>query len=123
VSDAYEDLDQTAIAKARKNYKNKFPEHAKDVDRWDDITVLNKAKVTIKGKITRAAIILLGKTESEHFIGPAEAKIRWLLKDSKGTDKDYHIESCPLLLAVDKIYAKIRNLKYRYIKILISRQS
>ncbi|MFZ3089773.1 MAG: ATP-binding protein [Nitrospirota bacterium] len=111
-----EDLDPAAIATARENYKNKFPEQAKDVDRWDDITFLNKAKVTRKGKITRTAIILLGKTESEHFISPAEAKIRWLLKDAKGNDKDYHIESCPLLLAVDKIYAKIRNLKYRYIK-------
>ena len=111
-----EDLDPAAIAKARENYKNKFPDQANDVDRWDDVTFLNKAKVTIKGKITRAAIILLGKSESEHFISPAEAKIRWLLKDSKGNDKDYHIESCPLLLAVDKIYAKIRNLKYRYLK-------
>lgn len=111
-----EDLDPAAIAKARENYRNKFPEQAKDVDRWNDITFLNKAKVTIKGKITRAAIILLGKTESEHFISPAEVKIRWLLKDARGNEKDYHIESCPLLLAVDKIYAKIRNLKYRYIK-------
>lgn len=111
-----EDLDPAAMAKARENYKNKFPEQANDVDRWDDITFLNKAKVTIKGKVTRTAIILLGKPEAEHFISPAEAKIRWLLKDAKGNDKDYHIESCPLLLAVDKIYAKIRNLKYRYIK-------
>src|SRR3989338_4532452 len=111
-----DDLDQAAIAKARENYKSKFPEQAKDVDRWDDITFLNKAKVTIKDKITRTAIILLGRSESEHFISPAEAKIRWLLKDSKGSDKDYHIESCPLLLVVDKIYSKIRNIKYRYIK-------
>lgn len=110
------DLDRVAITKARENYKNKFAEQAKDIDRWDDITFLNKAKVTIKGKITRAAIILLGKSESEHFINPAEAKIRWVLKDIKGSEKDYHIESCPLLLAVDRIYAKIRNLKYRYIK-------
>ncbi len=113
---AIDDLDPAAILKARENYKNKFPGQAKDVDQWDDITFLNKAKVTIKGKITRTAIILLSKPESEHFISPAEAKIRWLLKDAKGNDKDYHIESCPLLLAVDKIYAKIRNLKYRYIK-------
>ena len=113
---AIDDLDPAAIAKARENYKNKFSHQAHDIDRWDDITFLNKAKVIIKGKITRTAIILLGKPESEHFISPAEAKIRWLLKDVKGNDKDYHIESCPLLLAVDKIYAKIRNLKYRYIK-------
>lgn len=110
------DLDPSAIGKARKNYKDKFPGLSGDVDSWDDLTFLNKAKLTIKGKITRAAIILLGRAEAEHFIGHAEAKIRWVLKDAKGNDKDYHIESCPLLLAVDKIYSKIRNLKYRYIK-------
>ena len=111
-----EDLDEEAIALARKNFKNKFPEKASDVDLWDDITFLNKAKITIKGKITRTAIILLGKEESEHFINPAEAKIRWLLKDGNGNDKDYAIFGCPIILAVDKVYSKIRNLKYRYIK-------
>ena len=111
-----EDLDETAIQVARANYKNKFPEKATDIDTWNDITFLNKAKVTIKGKITRTAIILLGKDEAEHFINPAEAKIRWLLKDAKNNDKDYAIFGCPIILAVDKVYAKIRNLKYRYIK-------
>lgn len=109
-------LDEEAIALARKNYKNKFSEKATEVDAWDDITFLNKAKIMIKGKITRTAIILLGKDESEHFINPAEAKVRWLLKDVHGNDKDYAIFGCPMILAVDKVYAKIRNLKYRYIK-------
>ncbi len=117
VSDAsLEDLDEEAIALARKNFKNKFPEKATEVDSWDDATFLNKAKITRKGKITRTANILLGKEESEHFINPAEAKIRWLLKDANGNDKDYAIIGCPMILAVDKVYSKIRNLKYRYIK-------
>jgi ATP-dependent DNA helicase RecG len=111
-----EDLDEEAIALARKNFKNKFPEKAAEVDGWNDTTFLNKAKITIKGKITRTAIILLGKEESEHFINPAEAKIRWILKDANSNDKDYAIFGCPLILAVDKVFAKIRNLKYRYIK-------
>lgn len=111
-----EDLDDEAIALARKNFTNKFPEKAAEVATWDDVTFLNKAKITIKGRITRTTIILLGKEESEHFINPAEAKIRWLLKDVQGNDKDYAIFGCPILLAVDKVYAKIRNLKYRYIK-------
>lgn len=112
----FDDLDEEAIRVARINFKNKFPEKGNELDGWDDITFLNKAKLTLKGKITRTAIILLGKNESEHFINPAVAKIRWLLKDTKGNDKDYMIEGIPLLLAVDKVYAKIRNLKYRYIK-------
>jgi ATP-dependent DNA helicase RecG len=111
-----DDLDKKAIAVARKNYKSKFPEQADELDKWNDITFLNKAKLSIKGKITRSAIILLGKSESEHFISPAEAKIRWILKDESNTEKDYAIFSCPLLLAVDEVYQRIRNLKYRYIR-------
>ncbi len=110
------DLEPEAIALARFNYKNKFPEQATGVDTWNDITFLNKAKVTIKSKITRAAIILLGKPESEHFINPAEAKIRWILKDKSGAEKDYAILSCPFIFSVDEVYRKIRNLKYRYIR-------
>ena len=110
------DLDEDAIELARKNYKSKFPENKEDVNKWDDITFLNKAKLTIKGKITRAAIILLGKDESEHFINPSEAKIRWILKDEKSVEQDYLIVGPPIQLAVDKIYNKIRNLKYRYLQ-------
>lgn len=111
-----DDLDKKAIAVARTNYQDKFPSKSAEIEQWDDSTFLNKAKITIKGKITRAAIILLGKEESEHFITPSEIKIRWILKDRKGVEKDYGIETCPLLLAVDKIYVRIRNLKYRYLK-------
>ncbi len=111
-----DDLDNQAITVARINFKDKFPAKSVEVDQWDDLTFLNKAKLAIKGKLTRTAIVLLGKEESEHFISPSEIKIRWILKDIKGVEKDYRIESCPLLLAVDKIYARIRNLKYRYLK-------
>lgn len=113
---AVSDLDEQAIAIARDNFKSKFPDKSAEAVSWDPLTFLNKSKLAIKGKITRAAIILLGKEESEHFISPAEAKIRWILKDLRGNDKDYLIVGCPLLLAVDKIYAKIRNSKYRYLK-------
>jgi ATP-dependent DNA helicase RecG len=110
------DLDEQALAVARRNYKAKFPDKAVDVDAWDDLTFLNKAKLTIKGKQTRASLLLLGREEAEHFLLPAEAKIRWLLKDHAGNDRDYALFGMPLLLAVDKVYAQIRNLKYRYIR-------
>lgn len=110
------DLDGEALQVARGNFKNKFPDKAAEVDGWDDATFLNKAKLTIKGQITHTALLLLGKEESEHFLSPAEAKIRWLLKDNQGNDRDYALFGMPLLLAVDKVYAKIRNLKYRYLR-------
>ena len=111
-----EDLDEEAIALARKNFKNKFPEKAAEVDEWNDIMFLNKAKVTIKGKITRTALILLGKDESEHYLNPAEIKIRWKLMDSSGNDIDYEIFNIPMILSVEKVFSKIRNIKYRYMQ-------
>lgn len=107
------DLDPRAVSRARELFKQKFPDEAAPADQWGDTEFLNKAKITIKGKITRAAIVLLGKSESEHFISPAAAKLSWILKDTKGIEKDYLIVSCPFILAVDKIYAKIRNVTYR----------
>jgi len=111
-----DDLDEEAVAVARRNFKSKFPDKGVEADGWDDATFLNKAKLTIKGRMTRAALLLLGREEAEHFLLPAEAKVRWLLKDHQGNDRDYAVFGMPLLLAVDKVYTKIRNLKYRYIR-------
>ena len=111
-----DDLDEKAIAVAKENYKTKFPHLAQEVDEWQTSTFLNKAKVTIGGKITNTAILLLGKSESEHFISPAQAKITWILKDHKGDEIDYEHFDAPFLLAVNHVFSKIRNLKYRYLK-------
>jgi len=111
-----DDLSEEAILTAIENYKNKFPEQVAEVEEWDKVKFLNKAKLTIRGKITRTAILLLGKPESEHFINPAIARIRWILKDKENTEKDYVILSCPFLLAADEIFNKIRKIKYRYMR-------
>lgn len=110
-----EDLDPKAIAIARSLYMAKNKNNAAEIAQWDDATFLNKAKLTIKGKITNTAIILLGKEESEVLISPAIAKIRWILKDSQGIERDYEIKSCPFIISIEEIYRKIRNLRYRYI--------
>lgn len=109
------DLDPQAIAFARQEYKKKHPTLAKEVDGWDDLTLLNKAKVCLNGQITRTAIILLGKNESEHYLAPGIARITWVLKDEHGVEKDYQHFGPPLILAVDLVFAKIRNLTYRHL--------
>ena len=110
-----EDLSPEALLKARASYKTKNPHLAEQIAEWDDMTFLNKAKVCIKGQITRTAILLLGKSESEHFINPATSKITRILKDRDNLEKDYAHFTCPLLLSTELVYQKIRNLKYRYI--------
>ena len=109
------DLDSDAIKFARQKYKEKFPNLAQDVDLWTDIEFLNKALICINGKLTNTSIILLGKSESQHYLSPAISQITWILKDASGATIDYAHFGPPILLAVDKIFAKIRNLTYRYI--------
>jgi ATP-dependent DNA helicase RecG len=111
-----DDLSPEAIEKARQLFTVKNPSLKDEIPHWDVLTFLNKAKLAIKGKITRTAIILLGKPESEHFIHPAIAKISWILRDKDNIEKDYEHFSCPFLLNVEKARAKIRNLKYRYLQ-------
>lgn len=109
------DLDPKAIAVARENYANKHEYLREDMKGWSDTEFLNRAKITRNGRITNTAIILLGKPESEVLISPAVSKLRWIVKDSQGVELDYDICSCPMILAVDKIFGHIRNLKYRMI--------
>ena len=110
-----EDLDKEAIKKARKEFIKRNPKYIDEIEKWNDIKFLDKSKLTIKGKITRACFILLGKQEEEHFLDSA-VKIRWNLKTLENQDKDFEIFSIPLILSVDEIYKKIRNLKYRYLR-------
>lgn len=109
-----DDLDKQAIQKARIEFIKRNPKYKQEEPSWSDAKFLDKAKITIRGKITRTALILLGKEESEHLLG-SFVKIRWNLKTVDNQDKDYEVFSIPFLLAVDEVYKKIRNLKYRYL--------
>jgi len=106
-----DDLDKEAILKAREEYKKKHPKLAKDVDSWSDALFLDKAAITLRGKITNTAILLLGKDISHHFLSPAIGQISWILKDKP---EGYEHFYTPFILSVDKALACIRNTKYRY---------
>lgn len=109
------DLDPVAIAFARDKYKEKHKDFAEEVDEWADATFLNKAKVCKNGQITNTAIILLGNSESEHYISPAIAHITWVLRDDNEVEIDYAHFHQPMFIAVDKVFEKIRNLTIRHL--------
>lgn len=111
-----EDLDTAAVDLARENYIQKNPKLADEAKQWSTETFLNKAKLTINGQITRTAILLLGKDEASHFLNPASPTITWILKNKDGIERDYEHFGCPLLLSIDEVFKKIRNLKYRYLQ-------
>lgn len=108
-------LDEKALRFAKEQYyeKHKEDEFAGEITQWDDITFLNKACLALDGKLTFAAIILLGKSECEHWIAPSVARITWQLMDENGSVLDYVHFKPPFILAVDAAFAKIRNLTLR----------
>lgn len=74
---------------------------------------MNKAKLTVHGQVTHAALLLLGRPESTTLLAPAAARISWLLKNDRNEDLDYEHFGPPFLLTVDEVLARIRNLKVR----------
>ncbi|HWR87105.1 MAG TPA: RNA-binding domain-containing protein [Acidiferrobacterales bacterium] len=108
-----DDLDPDALLKARREYTTKFPLQATEVAGWDDATFLNKAKLTIKGGVTHAALLLLGRAEAATLLAPAVARISWMLKNERNEELDYEHFGPPFILNVDKVLARIRNLTLR----------
>jgi len=108
------DLDQDAMRKAREQFKIKHPKKISEVDTWDEQTFLNKAKLTIHGAITNAALILLGKPEASSLLSPAVVKISWILKDGLNRELDYEHFGPPFILLTELSRKEvITNIGYR----------
>lgn len=114
-----DDLDPEAVEVARKRFTDYLIKSEVDAGRYDQIrvdaagwdvpTLLNKARITKQGKITRSALLLLGKDESAHFLSPVDAKISWILRDAQNRTESSQHFGIPLLLSTDKVYRRIRN--------------
>lgn len=107
-----EHLDPLALKKAREGfaqkYKNRFDLH--EIMNWSDTTFLDRAKLTTGGQITRAALLLLGKSESSYFLSPHPAQMTWKLV---GEERAYEHFSLPFLLTTGLLYNKIRNVQLK----------
>lgn len=108
-------LDPAAIKLAREKYKEKMRrDHiTEEVDAMTDSQFLEKRKLLIGGKVTNAAMLLLGNSDHDHLFKSAPVMM-WRLYGNDGTLKDYTIFGIPFISATDQIFAKIRNLTYRY---------
>ena len=114
-----DDLDPPALDAARLRFTEYVTKGEGDEQRrrqllneaatWDVVTFLNKARITKNGRITRAALLLLGRDEAAHFLSPADTKITWLLRDAMGATLTSQHFGTPLLLATDAVFTRIRN--------------
>lgn len=85
------DLDELAVATAKVMFKkvrsSSIP--AEEINAWSTEEFLANSMMMREGKITRAAILLLGKPLSIQKIHPAVAQITWTWEDEEGIVQDY----------------------------------
>ena len=107
-----EDLDQDALLEAKHGFAikhaNAFSET--EVLEWGDEVFLKRARLSSNGKITRTAILLLGKPESAVLLSPQPAEITWRLI---GQETAYEHFAPPFLLNTSELYKRIRNVQIR----------
>lgn len=107
-----DDLDPVAIAQARRAFADKHANRFRpeEIANWPLETLLDRARLTRKGQVTRSAILLLGRAESAHLLSPHPAQITWRLE---GEERAYEHLGPPFLLATTQLYRKIRNIQLR----------
>ena len=105
-----DDLDKDAIAKAREGYKQRYPNLEKECDKWDDMVFLDKACLTIGGKITRTTLLLVGKEISAHKLHHI-AQIVWkCFQDGQVFGDIYTI---PFIRTTSELLGRIRNYRFK----------
>ena len=100
-------LDPGAVRAARAAFCERFPDRAEESAQWDDVTFLSRAGVFKRGKVTVAALILLGKP-GERMI-PSSVCIRWRLLDPDGSVIDSRTFEGPAVLTSTHAVSMIRN--------------
>jgi ATP-dependent DNA helicase RecG len=108
---AVSELDKTALQKAKEEYKKKNPNLASQVDSWNSAKFLEKAHLSVDGKLTKATILLLGTEMLAVKLNPFVAQITYDSRDEHGTSNPgaaAHIRM-PFILAADKLQNIISN--------------
>lgn len=105
-----EDLDKDAIQSAREGYGQRFPDFSETLQTWNDATFLDKAGLTIDGKITRTAMLLVGKPEKAYKLGHI-AQMDWkCFQDGEIIGQLFTI---PFLKTTTELMLKIRNYRIK----------
>ncbi len=107
-----EDLDPEAVERARANCAQKHQNRIdpEEVRGWPVATLLDRAKVTQRGQVTRTALLLLGRPESAYLLSPHQAQMTWKLV---GQEAAYEHFGPPFLLTTSHLYQRIRNIQLR----------
>ena len=110
-----DDFDPKAIARARELYRKFRPSMTDECEKMSNAEFLETVGATSNGKVSRAALILLGKWKSDRLLPTPNIRMRWNRWEEEHDYSDSEVYSIPFVLAVDEIVAKVFSRKREYI--------
>lgn len=111
VTDDWDLLDRVAVQWAQEKYKQRHSQHPQALDNLrhkSDKDWLQGLRLAVGDKLTRAALVLLGKPEAASFLGGPTPRLTWVLADHTGTMQAHAHFDLPLITAIDQAVAKLR---------------
>lgn len=100
-------LDPEAVRAVRATYLSEHPDMREQVTAMDDIGFLSHVGMLKRGKITIAAMILLGKSSEK--VLPSTVCVRWRLIDIDGREIESRSVNGSMVLAIRKVASIISN--------------
>jgi ATP-dependent DNA helicase RecG len=107
-----DDFDADALKRARLAFARKYPYRftEEEVLGWPVTVFTDRAKLTSNGQVTRAALLLIGRSESAWRLSPHPAQLTWSLVEP---NRAYEHFGPPFLLTTHWLYRRIRNVQLR----------
>lgn len=110
-SDDWSLLDPAAIQLAQDLYKRRHATHPQvlsDLEHKSVADWLHGLRLAVNGKLTRAALVLLGKPEAAVYLGGPTPRLTWALTDHTGEIQTHQHFDLPLVVAIDQLVPKLR---------------
>lgn len=105
---AISDLDDHALSIARKKFaakhSNRFSQN--EISSWGHDLFLDRSKLTFNGNITRATLLLLGKSEAAYYLNPHPAEITWTNVEKERIYEHFYP---PFLITPSDIFNRLQN--------------
>lgn len=110
-----DDLDPSALNHARQAFAKRYHHlfTVEDVIRWPLDVFTDRTKLSRRGQVTRAGLLLVGKPEAAGFLTPHPAQLTWSLSEP---ERAYEHFGPPFLLNSTRLYDRIRNVQIRLIR-------
>lgn len=103
-------MEPEALRKAREIFIGRYGDRIskETVLNWSDKEFLEQARLTIRGRITRSCLLLLGREQVTALLNPHVAELSWKLE---GPELGYEHFHPPFLLNTSRLFQRIRNLR------------